>query len=175
MTLIEMSVAAGILVIAITVIRSLFLNQLPKMTFPILWCIVMIRLIFPFSFATEYSIFSLQHFGGDAPIYTITLNYQGELPSITSDTNFQDVDAINDTVMGHQSVNHGMELPSLTETTNSRISVLTRMNWLIVIWSAGIVPVATFFIFTYWKLRQKLSTAVLLSTKFTVLLMCMVM
>jgi uncharacterized membrane protein YqhA len=37
MSLVEMSFYAGVLIIVIIIIRALFLNNLPKATFPILW------------------------------------------------------------------------------------------------------------------------------------------
>lgn len=59
MTLLKMSISAGIMVIIITVIRAIAINQLPKRTFLTLWGIVLVRLLFPFSWPSSLSIYSL--------------------------------------------------------------------------------------------------------------------
>ena len=49
MNLIQMSMAAGILIAGIVVFRSLLIRHLPKKVMVILWEIVILRLLFPFS------------------------------------------------------------------------------------------------------------------------------
>lgn len=47
--LLQMSFSGAVLIIAAAVLRALFLNRLPKRTFCILWGIVLVRLLMPFS------------------------------------------------------------------------------------------------------------------------------
>ena len=49
MNLIQMSVAAGILILGIVLFRSLFVNRLPKRIMILLWEIAILRLLIPFS------------------------------------------------------------------------------------------------------------------------------
>ena len=48
MSIIQMSMAAAILILAVVIIRSLAIHKLPKKTFLVLWCVVLVRLLIPF-------------------------------------------------------------------------------------------------------------------------------
>ena len=52
----QMSIIASILILLTLTIRFFFHGKLPKMIFPILWIVVLARLLIPMSFYTEYSI-----------------------------------------------------------------------------------------------------------------------
>jgi len=56
MSILQMSVSAGALVIAIVLIRSVALNRLPKKMFLILWGIALFRLLVPVSIPLPYSV-----------------------------------------------------------------------------------------------------------------------
>ncbi|HEX3076957.1 MAG TPA: hypothetical protein VHQ24_08850, partial [Lachnospiraceae bacterium] len=55
MGIFQMSLAAGLLIIIIIVIRKIAIQKLPKKLFVILWGVVLIRLLFPISFQTTMS------------------------------------------------------------------------------------------------------------------------
>ena len=162
MSLMEMSIMAGALIIVIIIIRLLFLNHLPKITFPILWGVVLIRLLLPFSFYTSLSlnVFSLPLFVNDSSLDSTMPNY----PNHTEEN----------IVGGNQSVNEQRVIPTTTSTYNLRspeaVNVVAnnsnQINWLIVIWISGIVLSTTFFAFGYWRAHQLLGTAILLETDF---------
>ncbi len=59
MSLWEMSAAGSVLIMAVCMVRAVFINRLPKRTFLILWGIVTIRLLTPFSVPSAYSVYSL--------------------------------------------------------------------------------------------------------------------
>ncbi len=59
MTLFQMSLIASPLILIIILARQLFLYQLPKRTFKILWMIAMIRLFFSHTLPSRFSIFNL--------------------------------------------------------------------------------------------------------------------
>ena len=159
MNLIEMSIIAGVLIIAIIIIRSLFLNHLPKITFPILWGVVLMRLLIPFSFDTGLSLNM-----SSLPLFTNDVSTVEPMPIYIDDG----------IVIGNQSVNNQIEIPTIANTgnlqnngaTNVVISDSNEINWLIVVWIAGTALSATFFTFGHWKACQKLSTAVMLETEF---------
>ncbi len=59
MNLLEMSLAGAVLIIAVLILRSIFINRLPKKTFVILWELVLIRLLLPFTFPSIFSVYTL--------------------------------------------------------------------------------------------------------------------
>lgn len=60
--IVQMSVQAGVLIAAITIVRAVTLYRLPKTSFLALWGIVVARLLIPFSLTSKWSIYNL--FGG---------------------------------------------------------------------------------------------------------------
>ena len=72
MSLFQMSVAGGVLILFIVVIRALAIHRLPKTTFLALWMIAALRLLLPFSIPLPFNI----HIGLD-----IFSNVVQELPS----------------------------------------------------------------------------------------------
>lgn len=65
MSLLQMSFAGGILILAVIVIRALAINMLPKKAFNALWGISVVRLMIPFSIPSAFSVYSLM--GSHAP------------------------------------------------------------------------------------------------------------
>ena len=59
MSLFEMTVSGGVLILVITVIRALAINRLPKRTFLILWGVALLRLLIPFSLPFQLNIFAM--------------------------------------------------------------------------------------------------------------------
>lgn len=58
MSLLQMSISGGIMILAVAIIRVLCLNRLPKKTFPVLWELVLVRLLIPYSLPASFSIYS---------------------------------------------------------------------------------------------------------------------
>ncbi|MDE6202525.1 MAG: M56 family metallopeptidase [Lachnospiraceae bacterium] len=73
MNLIQMSMAAGILIVGIVIFRSLLIHRLPKKVMIVLWEIVILRLLFPFSISLSLpGIGSLtDHVALDGQIYNL--------------------------------------------------------------------------------------------------------
>lgn len=59
MSLLEMSFAGGVLILAVIVLRALALNRLPKRMFLVLWAVAAARLLAPFSIPSPASIYTL--------------------------------------------------------------------------------------------------------------------
>ncbi len=66
MTLWEMSVSGGILILVILAARRLFQNRLPRHTFLILWMAAVLRLLAPWSVEAPFSVYSLLESSGIA-------------------------------------------------------------------------------------------------------------
>ncbi len=58
MSLLQMSFAGAILILAIIVTRALAINKLPKKTFLALWGVALLRLLIPFSLPSMFSAYS---------------------------------------------------------------------------------------------------------------------
>lgn len=59
MSIIQMSISGGAMIIVAALIRTLFYHRLPKRAFTILWAAAAIRLLIPYSLPCSFSIFSL--------------------------------------------------------------------------------------------------------------------
>ncbi|MCD7732331.1 MAG: M56 family metallopeptidase [Oscillospiraceae bacterium] len=55
LTLLEMTLTGGIMILLVLLIRAIFLNRLPKTAFIVMWAVVLIRLLVPVSFVGLFS------------------------------------------------------------------------------------------------------------------------
>ena len=51
-----MALYGSVMIAAVFVLRTLLRNKLPKFVFPILWGVVLLRLLVPFSFSSPLSL-----------------------------------------------------------------------------------------------------------------------
>lgn len=95
MSLLQMSFAGGVMILAVIVIRALAINLLPKKTFEVLWGIVVIRLLIPFSVPSMFSVYSL--LGSHASVIDAARDSQaiGMLPTETTGQMAAVVDGIS--------------------------------------------------------------------------------
>ena len=137
MSLLQMSFAGGILILAVIVIRALAINMLPKKAFNALWGISVVRLMVPFSIQSVFSVYSLM--GSHAPgngLQTIRV-----LPIGAS----------------------GQAIPLTSSVLNAANAVST---WTIV-WAAGVLVCAVFFSLAYWKCWKEFQTSLPVGNDFT--------
>ena len=77
MSLLQMSFAGGILILAVIVIRALAINMLSKKTFNALWGISVVRLMVPISIPSAFSVYSLMgshaHGNGSQTIHVLPI------------------------------------------------------------------------------------------------------
>jgi len=59
MVIVSMSLAASVTILAAIILRSIFVHQLPKRTFILLWCIVIFRLLIPVTIPSRFSFWNL--------------------------------------------------------------------------------------------------------------------
>ena len=76
MSLLQMSFSGAVMILAVIIIRALAINRLPKKTFMILWGIVLLRLLVPFSIPSALSVYSLAERGQD-PLAQAAYTEQG--------------------------------------------------------------------------------------------------
>jgi bla regulator protein BlaR1 len=58
MTVLEISLSASLLILAVFAVRALALHRLPKMTFVVLWGIALCRLLIPVSVTSRFSVYA---------------------------------------------------------------------------------------------------------------------
>ena len=56
MNLLQMSLSGAVMILVIVVIRALAINKLPKKTFLVLWGVVVVRLLIPYSLRSAFSV-----------------------------------------------------------------------------------------------------------------------
>lgn len=62
MGFLQMSISGAVLICVIIVVRAVAINELPKKTFIILWAVALLRLLFPISVPSAFSIYSLANY-----------------------------------------------------------------------------------------------------------------
>ena len=129
MSLFQMSVAGGVLILLIVVIRALAIHRLPKTTFLALWMIAALRLLLPFSIPLPFNI----HIGLD-----IFSNVVQELPSGN----------IASTLPGDSppSYDIGTAVPSPATEHISTFEIL---------WLVGVLLLAIYFSISYFRSMRK--------------------
>ena len=141
--LLNMSIAASWLILAVLVLR-LILKKTPKWLTCILWGIVAIRLILPFSFE---SMFSLVPSAEVLPRDVITGN------TFRVETGFSAIDySLNDYLGDHY-------YEGVTVSTGHGSDVMTVLGS---IWLVGMLMLLAYSIFSYVKLHNKVREAALL-------------
>ena len=149
----EMSFMAAILIILIVIIRVLFLNRLPKITFPILWIIVLLRLIVPFSIESNFGLNTFLQHPFDAPLAT-----DEPQENVLNDMQIERASQLEGstvTVVGESYVGPVEELADYEG--------FAGMNWnliFFIIWLIGVISCASYFTIGYLKSYQKIRTAV---------------
>lgn len=129
MSLFQMSVAGGALILCIVVVRALAIHRLPKTTFLVLWMIATLRLLLPFSIPLTFNI----HIGLD-----VFSDVVQELPSGN----------IASTLPGDSppSYDIGTAVPSPATEHISTFEIL---------WLVGVLLLAIYFSISYFRSMRK--------------------
>ena len=129
MSLFQMSVAGGVLILLIVVIRALAIHRLPKTTFLALWMIAALRLLLPFSIPLPFNI----HIGLD-----VFSDVVQELPSGN----------IASTLPGDSppSYDIGTAVPS---------PVTERISIFVMLWLVGALLLVLYFSISYLRSMRK--------------------
>ncbi len=133
MDILQMSTAAGFLIMVIALLRLLSFNRLPKNMFIVLWGIVVGRLVIPFSIPAKFGLSDiLRQVSG----------------TIQAKNRIQGVETVNGNLFNGSSMNilaaDKWHLPSVTTC----------------IWIAGMVGVALFFSICFFRCCREVRTAI---------------
>lgn len=149
MSLLQMSVSAAVMIFVITVIRALAINRLPKMTFTVLWGIVLARLLVPFSLPSPLSVYSLIRHVGEGTA-------AGMVPAGAAQ--------IAD---GFPVVPAGTPIPAASAQTAAAASWLKMPLWAW-IWGIGFLLCGLYFTAAYIRCRCRFMTSQRVENDFTV-------
>ncbi len=138
--LIQRSFYGGVLILVIIAVRILWLDRLPKRTFPVLWSLALARLLLPFSFP---SVFSLYTFLQRAQRQAAQEQYTGRMwEGVTLTGSRPAWTVVQDLALGQ-------EPAALAEEGGMRM--------LGAVWCAGALALAVFFAAAYarslWQFR----------------------
>ena len=134
MTLLEMSFSGAVFIIAVVIIRAIAINSLPKKTFLVLWEMVFLRLVIPFTIPSAFSIYTLINNTISTPTF-----FEAETNNVASAVSRE-----------YFVVIQGIEQPV---TNIPFVSV-----WFIV-WCIGMILFAGFFIVSYLRCWIEFRTA----------------
>lgn len=129
MTILKMSFMASILIFVITLLRITTLQWLPKKTFPILWSVVLFRLLVPFFISSKFSIYTL----------------------IMDTTTFLE-SSINTNAVGGTVSN----IPSTSTLTNASSMNILPIR---VLWIIGMCVCALFFLISHFRYLMDYKTS----------------
>lgn len=134
MTLLEVSFSGAVFIIAVVMIRAIAINSLPKKTFLVLWEMVLLRLIIPFTIPSAFSIYTLINHRISTPAF-----FEAETDNITSAVSREYFVMI-----------HGMEQP---------ITNIPPVSIWFVVWCTGMILFAAFFTVSYLRCRIEFQAA----------------
>ncbi len=143
LNILQMSFSASILILVIIVIRALAINKLPKKTFLVLWAVALLRLLLPFSLSSPFSVYSIIS-NNKIAAYTMMETPAANVSPIT--------------------------LPIQISTGGNTItqpSVIQNLPliWAI-IWMAGIIVFALYFVISYIKCYKEFQTSIVVKNNF---------
>lgn len=178
MNLLQMSVSGAVFIVAVMVIRTVANRHLPRRTFPVLWGMVLLRLLLPFSIP---SVFSIYTFIGRSTVASVFLEagaYNG-LRAAASALGITDQGTVQETVQGTvrsivestvQSIGKNTVQDVVQGTVQSAVQCavqcreqLPAVSVPVSIWSAvwcvGAMLLALFFAISYLRCRREFRTA----------------
>ena len=129
MSLFQMSVAGGVLILFIVVIRALAIHRLPKTTFLALWMIAALRLLLPFSIPLTFNI----HIGLDVFSDVVQKLPSGNIASTLPGESLPSYDT-------------GAAVPSPATEHISTFEIL---------WLVGVLLLALYFFISYFRSMRK--------------------
>ncbi|MBA9084728.1 beta-lactamase regulating signal transducer with metallopeptidase domain [Fontibacillus solani] len=140
MNLWQMSFSASIMIVAVIMIRALAINKLPKKTFLILWGIVLCRLFIPFSFPSQFSVYSLFN--------TVYAKNEEMKTSLTN-------------IIPTSTIVSALEFPAATTASAPSFSPL-EIGWFV-----GFTLCSLYFTIAYFRCRREFKTSIPVEHNFT--------
>ena len=144
MSLIHMSFAGTVMILAVIAVRAPTINRLPKKVFVLLWEIILLRLLIPFSIPSALSAYSLVR--RNTPIQdTLTLTPVGNMIPQAEGT---------------------MNMNTAAVQVQALQSNVSRFSAWQVVWVVGVILCAAFFIVSYLRCYFEFRTSLPVCNEF---------
>lgn len=171
MSLVQMSLSAALMIVAIIILRALTIERFPKKTFLVLWWIALLRLLIPFSIPSVMSIYSwispdvpkavhqeVQEITGSQSTSEPVLEIPSEVLQNASPQE-DSVSAVPEQTRSEVVKNSTQfEMTPIPDTDIEYVEVKPSKSFseiffdmLPAIWGVGIGVIAAFFGINYWK------------------------
>lgn len=145
MNILQMSISAAILVVTIVIIRSLTIHKLPKKTFVMLWAVVLLRLLIPFSIPLPFNVY---------PVADKAIEFFTAIPAAVQDT--QTAIPNSPSVDLPPNISIDDIHPPVAQVTQNSVAQIPPV---VVVWLAGMILCALFFLVTHLHCRREYKTA----------------
>lgn len=145
MSLVQMSLSAALMIIAIIILRALTIERFPKKTFLVLWWIALLRLLIPFSIPSVMSFYSW---------------FDPNLPAVVEQSSAMEstFEPVLDDSSETMENSTQFEMTPIPDTDIEYVEVKPSkslseifFDMLPTIWGVGIGVIAAFFGINYWK------------------------
>lgn len=145
MSLVQMSLSAALMIVAIIILRALTIERFPKKTFLVLWWIALLRLLIPFSIPSVMSFYSW---------------FDPNLPAVVEQSSAMEstFEPVLDDSSETMENSTQFEMTPIPDTDIEYVEVKPSKSFseiffdmLPVIWGVGIGVIAAFFGINYWK------------------------
>lgn len=157
--IINRSISASWIILVVLIFR-LVLKKAPKWVNVLLWCMVAVRLICPFTIESSFSM--LPQFAGNDKLVSDWMNdYVGEVSIIHDNSVYYDAavaagrEPIPSKEGGYYVVTAYDQLEEPKTVENTIMPILT------IVWGLGICLLILYTMISYWHLRQKTDMAIL--------------
>lgn len=160
MSFLQMSLAASVMILVILLIRTLAIHRLPKRFFLLLWVVVLLRLLVPFSLPSPTSIYSLLP---TEPLPAPDIKQELSVPSVPPAASPWEAFELNlpsdlpeQTMQTAQTAEPTRE-PAEEEKENPMptFSLPSKKQLLTAGWAAGAVLLALFFSISYLRAQTE--------------------
>ena len=145
MSLVQMSLSAALMIVAIIILRALTIERFPKKTFLVLWWIALLRLLIPFSIPSVMSFYSW---------------FDPNLPAVIEQSSAMEstFEPVLDDSSETMENSTQFEMTPIPDTDIKYVEVKPSKSFseiffdaLPAIWGVGIGVIAAFFGINYWK------------------------
>ena len=144
MTILHMSVSASVLIALAAMIRAIAIHRLPKKTFLVLWGMALCRLLIPFDIPTPSTGHTVVGRAAEKPAE----------PQFT------------ETIIANSAVRMAADSSSQQQTLRATDVVFPSISPYVLVWAAGAIAMAAFFLVTHWRCLREYKTALPVRDRF---------
>ena len=149
MDILNLSFSASVLILTAIIIRVICIHKLPRVTFVVIWGIIISRLLLPVTIPSRFSIYNLINTFRDA--------FQRDQVVQTVETGQRTIGEpmqpfIPDSVLDPAVLEGGGIITQTnTDVIRSGIDAISSSNILLIVWLTGIILCTLFFLITHYR------------------------